>query len=455
MTPYLLIDFGTSNTKSAVCDLDTGRLSALTAHPSLPAAAGRPGHHEVPLEAIRERFVAICSGCRRDVGAPVAGIVLCSEMHGCAILDEHDVPLTGFIGWKDGRCLEAIDGTTTYDLVSGRLGASFQAITGMPPRPGFALLNLVHLGRCGQLPARGRVVSLPGWLARVSGDACGQDHPSLLASLALYDIRGGTASAEIAALVRELTGFTPLLDRPAREGQVAGYWHDGDARVPIHVGVGDHQCSVLGAGLIAADAVSINLGTGSQVAVLDSQVDDPTVETRPYFDGHWLQAVTGVPAGRALTEFVGFLGEAAGDAADFWDMLAGFDLAQIERSDLDIDLSIFPGARGYGPGGAIRGIREGRLTVDNYLASLLRCFAAQYRQPAEILDPQRRRRRCLLGGGIARRLPVLRELIAHSTGYQTMPAAAVEESMLGLRALALVAAGRAESCAAARQRFEA
>ncbi len=49
MTPYLLLDFGTSSTKWALCDLDTGQFGGLATQPSLPAATGPPGHCEVPL----------------------------------------------------------------------------------------------------------------------------------------------------------------------------------------------------------------------------------------------------------------------------------------------------------------------------------------------------------------------------------------------------------------------
>ena len=52
--------------------------------------------------------------------------------------------------------------------------------------------------------------------------------------------------------------------------------------------------------MTAGDCVSLNLGTGSQLAILDRALDDDAVERRPYFDGAMLQAITHIPAGRAL-----------------------------------------------------------------------------------------------------------------------------------------------------------
>ena len=452
MTPYLLLDFGTTSTKSTIVDLDTGGFSEPQSHPSIPGVEGPSGHYEIPLPEIRDRFLSICTHYYDALDIHFHGIVLCSEMHGFAVLGEEDAPLTNYISWKDDRSLEKIGGVSSFDLVASKLGDATGIITGMKPRPGFALLNLIHLGRTGRLSYRGRVVSLPGWLARCSENASCREHPTLLAGMAFYDVGANALSDELIDLVRDLTGFTPLLDAPAPAGQVAGYWHRRGAKIPIFVGVGDHQCSVLGAGL-TDDSISFNLGTGSQISVLDGEIEDETVETRPFFDGHFLKTITAVPAGRALNEYVGFLDEVAGGHADFWTLLDEMSAADVLSSDLDFDLRLFPGARDFDIGGGITHIREGRLTLHNYLASLLRSFAAQYREIAAVLDPAHTLSRCLLGGGIARNLPHLRDLISHFTGYKVLPAAPLDESILGLRTLALVAAGRAPTCLEAQQIF--
>ncbi|MEW6751852.1 MAG: FGGY family carbohydrate kinase [Candidatus Latescibacterota bacterium] len=445
MTPHLLLDFGTTSTKSALVDLDSGAYSHVQSHPSIPAAPATSGRYEVPLDAIRDRFAGICRAYRVDLGIPLQGITLCSEMHGFAVLDARDQPLTPYLSWKDERCLETVDGVSSFELVCGRLGDEFRTLTGMRPRPGFLLPNLVHVARTQGLPPRARVVSLPGWLAL--GDTPGQrvEHPTILAALTLYDVNAGTVSARLLGLVEELTGCACAVGAPAADGEVAGWWTAPGERVPIHVGVGDHQASLLGAGL-KAGALSLNLGTGSQVSVVDDGSAGPEVEVRPYFDGRRLATVTHVPAGRALNEFLGLLQEAAGGRGDFWQAMAALDPAEVAASDLEVDLSIFPGSRGYHEGGSISRIREGRLTVRHFLASLLRSLAGQYPEVAAQLDPQRRCSRCLLSGGIARRLQVLQSLIAASTGYETLPATPLDESLLGLRTLALVAAGRASTC---------
>jgi xylulokinase len=207
----------------------------------------------------------------------------------------------------------------------------------------------------------------------------------------------------------------------------------------------------------AGDCLSLNLGTGSQLAVLDRSSGDDAVERRPYFDGGMLHAITHIPGGRALATFLGFLEDAAraggAPAPDFWPQLASLDAADLETASLDVDLAVFQGAWGYAGGGQLGGIEDGTLTVRNYLASVLRAFVDQYARLVPRLDPGRRIGRIVLSGGLARRLPALPKLLAAATGRPVTPPTVLDESLVGLRALALVASGRARAVATTQAVF--
>ena len=455
---HLGIDFGTTSTKSALIDVETGALSRVRHHPAIAPSPGPPGRFEVPLEAIRDRFLALCRSYADECDAPLAGIVTCSEMHGFALVDDAGRPRSGYVGWRDERSREPIGGVDSVALVTRALGDRFRAITGMRPRPGLPLMNLVHLLReDAALPDGLHVVSLPDWLARVDRAATGLGHPTMLAGMALYDLGTGRGSDELLALVRELTGRTVSLAGAAEAGAVAGTWRHRGRAIPLHVGAGDHQTTLLGAGVTGPDCVSLNLGTGSQLAVLDRPSADPAVERRPYFDGGMLHAITHIPGGRALATFVGFLEDAAraggAPAPDFWRELAGLGADDVAAASLDVDLAVFQGAWGYRDGGRLGGIEDGTLTVRNYLGSVLRAFVAQYASLVPRLDPGRALGRIRLSGGLARRLPALPGLLAAATGYAVTPPTAVDESLLGLRALALVASGRARTAGEAQAAF--
>jgi xylulokinase len=319
-------------------------------------------------------------------------------------------------------------------------------------------MNLVHLLREeAALPDGLHVVSLPEWLARACGDATGLGHPTMLAGMALYDGETSCRSDELVALVRELTGRAVRLASPAEAGAVAGTWRHRGREIPLHVGPGDHQTTLLGAGVTAGDRISLNLGTGSQLAVLDRPSGDDAVERRPYFDGGMLHAITHIPGGRALATFLGFLEDAAraggAPAPDFWPQLASLDAADLETASLDVDLAVFQGACGYAGGGRLGRIEDGTLTVRNYLASLLRAFVLQYAALVPRLDPESRLDRIVLSGGLARRLPSLTGLLAAATRLAVTPPTVLDESLFGLRTLALVASGRTRTVAAAQAIF--
>ena len=169
MRAYLAVDFGTTSTKSALVDVETGALADVRHHPAIPPSPGPPGRFEVPLETIRDRFLGLCASYANGLGAPLAGIVICSEMHGFALVDDAGRPRSPYISWKDARSREPIAGIDSVTLVTRALGARFRAITGMRPRPGFPLMNLVHALRETPLPDGLHVVSLPDWLARGVG----------------------------------------------------------------------------------------------------------------------------------------------------------------------------------------------------------------------------------------------------------------------------------------------
>jgi sugar (pentulose or hexulose) kinase len=468
---FLAVDFGTTSTKSALVDLTTGVFSHLRRLPALPTVAPVGGHHEVSLEAIRQRFDTICANAWK--AAPFDGIVLCSEMHGFAILHASTgTPLTQYVSWLDARSLEVLDGESTVGAVAQRLGdAAFRKITGMRPRPGFPLLNLIHCARTLDLPEEIVIVSLPGWLATqcafpaqgttpAQGVFPAPEHPTILAGMALFDVVAGENSEVMLDVVRDLGKVDVRIGDPAVDDTLAGYWYSPDDPVPIYAGVGDHQCSVLGAGVSAPGVASVNLGTGSQVGLVDGPLDNEVVEHRPFFDGRHLSAVTHIPAGRALDEFVGFLQQAAAFgrdaddvAPDMWQALARITLEDVSKAGLDVDLAVFDGARGWSGGGRITRIVEGRLTPLNYLASMLDAFGRQYGQVLDQLDPDRSIKRVALSGGIARNLPHLATIVAAGSGRQVDGAVELDESLLGLRALALRCAGRVNTVAAGQTRF--
>ena len=70
-------------------------------------------------------------------------------------------------------------------------------------------------------------------------------YPTMLAGLGFYDARERQAAHALIECIEHLSNVQIHLDTPTDSIEVAGYWAHGAERVPIYVGIGDHQCSLL------------------------------------------------------------------------------------------------------------------------------------------------------------------------------------------------------------------
>lgn len=444
MPQYLLVDFGTSRVKSAIADLETGQIKAVS---SQPACLPSDDSGEIAISQLQGQFAGICRHYEAQE-IPFDGIMLCCQMHGFAVLTQDCRPASGYITWKDERSTTPLAGESSWDLFNRQFGKVFRGITGMRPRPGFPVFNLLHMARQGSLPQQCRVVSLAEILCLVSDDFTGLIHPTMLAGLGIYDINRKQTVDEFLQFIFTESGCVVECCQSAGEAACGGYWHRQDGRkIPIFVGVGDHQCTVLGAGNRSAETLSINVGTGSQVSAIDFPAAVEQTEQRPYFANSTLTTITHIPAGRALVEFIGFLEEAArlagGSSGVFWDKLAEIDCDAALSAEIEFELGIFNSCWRYQKGGAIHNIHEGGFTVEKYLAGLLGSFCRQYREAVQYIDPLSTLKNCILSGGIPHKLPQIAEILSVQLGRTVKSTQAIDEALIGLRTLAQVASGNA------------
>jgi sugar (pentulose or hexulose) kinase len=448
MTQFLLVDFGTTRVKSAIADLETGQISHIASRPACSTPAVEHDNGEIPIRQFQDQFASLCREYYIEQGISFTGIMLSCQMHGFSVLTADYEPASGYITWKDERSSMPIAGKTSWDLFNQHFGTRFRPITGMNPRPGFPVFNLLHMARQGTLPRDSTVVSLAEVLCLVSNDYTGLIHPTMLAGLGIYDIEKHKIAADFLQFIADETGCVIHCSSSADETKCGGFWHSPiGKKIPIYVGVGDHQCTVLGAGNIPGETLSINLGTGSQVAAIDfPHASAGQVEKRPYFGESILTTITHIPAGRALTEYIGFLEDVSrivGNPGDvFWELLAKTDVKAALESELEFDLGIFSSCWRYSNGGGIRNINESKFTLTNYFSGLLGSFCRQYQDVAQCIDPSRALTKCILSGGIPQKLPQIAEILSVQLGREVVRTEAIDEALIGLRTLALVASGR-------------
>ncbi len=287
----LLIDFGATRIKSAILDLENGAIVSLRDWEMFNVAPNSPERYEIPTEWLTCIFCDVCNHYYNNAHTRFQSVFLCSQMHGFIVADDKNVPQTNYISWRDHRSqVPDAYGQTSFELLQHALAKhlprqTFRAITGMRLRPSLPIANFFDWVRENRPNGPLRLLTIPDWLACCSNRATGIAHTSMLAGLGFWNIRTQECDIQLISLFKETFGVVPLLNKAAQTNDVAGFWVAGEQSIPIYVGVGDHQCALLGADN-QKNSLSFNIGTGSQVSRIIQTLDDnedSEVENRPFF----------------------------------------------------------------------------------------------------------------------------------------------------------------------------
>ena len=234
-------------------------------------------------------------------------------------------------------------------------------------------------------------------------------------------------------------------------GTMVGKLEMGGRSIPCYTPVGDYQCALVGA-LLRYGELSLNISTGSQVSLLKSHAVFGDFQTRPFFDGRFLIGITHIPAGRSLNLLVRLLTELAEgqkiEISDPWPYIIQA-AAEAENKDLHVNLAFFNSS--CGDHGEISNIREEELSVGHLFRAAFQNMADNYYASALRLSPKKEWTNLVFSGGLAQKIPVLREMILNKfqVGYRICPTS--EDTLLGLLALALVFSGRSGSVSEATE----
>jgi len=449
--PFIALDLGTSHIKGAVIDLEPMALAHICRAP-FPSAV--PGLPPLFFEIDPGQIVA---AVRQVIGellphAPhCAGVVMCGQMGGLVLTSERGQPLSNYISWRDQRLLMSAPGfeSTYFDRLLERLGPAEQRQLGREVRPGLPISYLFWLVAEKKLPATSAIAAT--LTDFVCANLCGTA-PAMHMSQAVGALNLETLDWHHGVFSRlglESVGWPSLRDVRDEVGRLE---LDG-VSLPCYAPVGDHQGALAGVSL-GYDELSINISTGSQVGLLTRKLEPGDYQTRPFFDGRFINTITHIPAGRSLNVLLALLTELAtaqqlelGDPWAYIEQATEQATAAAAGTDLAVDLAFFPSP--VGERGSISHISEANLTVGQLFYAAFRNMAENYEACALRLSPSQAWQTLTFSGGLAQKLALLRQLIAARLPGQARVCASSEETLLGLLAIALVVGGRAPSVAAA------
>jgi sugar (pentulose or hexulose) kinase len=439
------LDLGTSFIKGAVLDLDALAILHVERLPfPSPRRSGNPAFSEFDPNLIVATTRTLLESLS-DKASDAKCVVVCSQLHGLVLCDEKGRALGNFINWQDERTLLPIhpDGRTYFEEINARLTPVERQSLGNEARPGMPLCFLFWLAHNKLLPGGHPIAaSLPNY---VIANLCGGRPKSEITHAYGHGAFDLETDQWHSGVIQKLG--LDIVDWPAivPQGEILGQSRIGSRNLAFFAPVGDYQCAQAGT-LLQEGELSINISTGSGVAMLGPRLEFGNFQTRPFFDERILRAVTHIPGGRALNALIRLLGELAEaqghELENPWDYILAA-ASRVKKTDLRVNPAFYFSA--VGERGAITNVREQNLTVGDLFYATFTAMAENYSRCALRVSPEAEWQRVVFSGGVALKAELLRRLICDRLGAAHRIVASEEDTMLGLLALALAFNERAAS----------
>lgn len=429
---WFLVDVGTSALKGRVLIDDSGEVAAEST-----MASSIPRQHnlraELDASVLVANFRELISQLAAQAEVSEGQILVSTQMHTAVLTDQENHPISPMISWQDDRLLEAQpDGESELEALLRAAPEGAWRRSGMAERPGFGAGNL---GRWLRENPRGpreqlHVHTVGSYLSSVLGGPY-TTHRSNAASLGVLNIDGVGWDEELVALHGLLGCVLPVVhDFHQPQGVI-----EVDGVSLVWLGdIGDHQAAVLGGGGLAPTEVGVSLGTAGIAARLaDRPHGGARVDSRPYVDGRYLQAVSRLPGGSFAATFATFLAdlvhEVGGRRVSTTELLALTATIPVEALDRAV-------LEGSNPG--IRDLLEGHrgrdvTALQTFYRLLLDHYVRAYAEAIDILfEGAELPTSIQFNGGFASRNATFRSYFSDGLGLQI---ADVPEGDLALRGL--------------------
>jgi len=431
------LDIGTTTICGLVLDTRTGEIVSVVTRPNTAQRGGQaPWESIQDPAAILETARGIVDGfldAHRDVGA----VGVAGQMHGILYVDASGRVLSPLYTWQDGRGdLPDAGGVSTAARLSAALGRrvstgmglvthAWNAAHGLVPREAAALCTIMDYVAMTAAGARSPVMDATN-----------------AASLGCFDLdardfrRGEMGRLGIDA------GLFPAV--------ASGYPPLGEVRpgVPVFVAAGDNQASFLGSVRELRSTVLVNIGTGSQVSVrVDSEMEAPGMDTRPFPFGGYLAVGAGLCGGRAyalLREFFERTLRLFGEQRPIsWETMNAIRPRDLPGGALGVDTRFSGTRENPSTRGSITSIGLDNFTPEHLVVGVRQGIASELLEFYRRLPEARRSGfTSLVGSGNAIRLnPALREVFQERLGMTLRMPAHREETSFGAALLAGVACG--------------
>ena len=441
---FIGIDLGTSFIKGAVLDLEARQLQHIH---RLPFPHQLSSRNSLSCEFDPDEIISVFQNLLGTLFAAApdcAGIVMCTQMHGMVLMNEAGKLLSPCLTWRDQRAtMPHPSGAGTYfEVMTRRISREHLSQLGNEVRPGTPSSFLFWMAEQGQLEPGLIPVSIPDFVLSVLTSSAPTVESTNGMAYGLLNLETMDWHREV---IQSL-GLSRLRWPTVRKhGEIVGHLKHGARSVPCYTPVGDYQCALLGS-LLEMDELSLNISTGSQVSRLTAGLKLGDYQSRPFFNGKFLNTFTHIPAGRALDVLVDLISELARrqqvELQDPWSYIAQETL-KVDETDLGVDLNFFSSP--FGDHGTISNIRQDNLTVGHLFRAAFNNMTERYYRCAERIWPERAWKMLVFSGGLIGKLEALRQVIQKRFNADYRMAPFAEDTLTGLLIMAMAFSGECAS----------
>ena len=243
---------------------------------------------------------------------------------------------------------------------------------------------------------------------------------TLQSSLGFHDISNNKLNYEILNILNLDNSKIKFNEQQENINDTLGVICIDSIEIPVFAGVGDFQAALYGSGFPENSNAILNLGTGSQVAIISKNKKIIREhERRKLLSGEIASVISHIPSGRALNVVASFIDAIAaashGNQSLFWNLWFDLDAAEILSNQPNSRLSFFDSAWSvdsiHYPFGWIA-LRENQVSIRSVVSEIARSWVEQYVQALSLLDKDSSLSSVSITGGLAHKSKFLIEVFS-------------------------------------------
>ncbi len=335
-------------------------------------------------------------------------IIICSEMHGYALLNKQKDKISKYSSWRFQK-----NKNKSRKIIRDLENKKFQKITGIKPRTGLPIVN--WLSEKKNKKEKNYLCGIGEILCVLGGKYYGTLHSTYAQSTGFYKLNN-TSFLNNKIFLNKIV--------KSKKNLIGNIIFKNEKKF-IFGGYGDLQAAFAGSN-VKNNEILINMGTGSQIILKKISKNYNIFEKRNYFNKN-LNCKTHIPSGRSLELIADKINKIYKKQNYFWRTISKIKLDNLIKCKEIIDLNYFNLKEKLKT-------KEIKKNFKKFIIIVLKSYCDQYVNYINYLSLKKKKsKNIVLSGGIPKKITVIKKYVEYMTGIKTkLHKSTVDETLIGL-----------------------